>query len=149
MAGVGIAFCAVAGVTFAIEPPVGPTLGPALTRPASAAEAAFCEANLELLGPITGDCGIVPLAGGIEEDDPWGRWDCRTMGNNICGTTIFFDMDGEWRGFALNDRHRPACFVEPSNTPAGFEIIFYSRMSGRGAPEHLGDPLGFEVRCPP
>lgn len=38
--------------------------------------------------------------------------------------------------------------MEPSNTPDGWEIIFYSRISGRGAPEYIGDPLGFEVRCP-
>lgn len=40
---------------------------------------------------------------------------------------------------------RPGCFVEPSNTAAGFEVIFYSHISGRA---DIGDPLGFEVRCP-
>jgi hypothetical protein len=82
----------------------------------------------------------------INEDDP--RWDCRTMGNHQCGTTLYFNLDGELYGFDVNAPDRPGCFVEPSNTKAGYEVVFYSRISGRGAPEFLGDPLGFEVTCP-
>lgn len=122
-------------------------------RLATPAEAAFCEAHLETLGPITGDCLVVPKVGTIHEDDPWGRWDCRTMGNHTCGDgagnlTIWFEVDGALQGFDVNDPHRPGCFVEPSDTPEGYDVIHYSRISGRGPPEYIGDPLGFEVRCP-
>lgn len=125
----------------------------ATTRAATTDEAAFCLAHLETLGPITGDCNVVPVGGTLYEDDPWGRWDCRTMGNRTCGDgagnlTIWFEIDGALQGFDINDPHRPGCFVEPSTTVAGYEVIAYSRISGRGAPEYLGDPLGFEVRCP-
>jgi hypothetical protein len=80
-------------------------------------------------------------------------WDCKTMGNHICGDgsgnlTIWFTIDGSLQGFDINDPHRPGCFIEPGNTETGYEIIFYSRISGRGAPEFIGDRLGFEVRCP-
>lgn len=125
----------------------------ATTRAASADEANFCLAHLDTLGPITGDCNVVPVGGTLFEDDPWGRWDCRTMGNRTCGDgagnlTIWFEVDGTLSGFDVDDPHRPGCFVEPSNTPEGYEVIFYSRISGRGPPEFIGDPLGFEVRCP-
>lgn len=123
------------------------------TRPATADEVAFCLANLDTLGPASGDCRTVPLTGPLYEDDPWGRWDCRTMGNRTCGDgagnlTIWFDVDGELQGFDVNDPHRPGCFMEPSTTAVGYEVIRYSRISGRGAPEYIGDPLGFEIPCP-
>lgn len=35
-------------------------------------------------GPADGICHTMPV-GPIYEDDPWGRWDCATMGNFICG----------------------------------------------------------------
>lgn len=45
----------------------------------------------------------LPLTGVIEEDDP--RWDCRTMGNMVCGVeiagqmyNIHFDYDGTIEG---------------------------------------------------
>lgn len=120
----------------------------ATTRAATADEASFCLAHLETLGPITGDCNVVPLGGELFEDDPWGRWDCRTMGNHICGDLIFFNIGGELHAYDLNAPDRPGCFMEPSNRRQGWEIIFYSRISGRGAPEYIGDPLGFEVGCP-
>lgn len=119
-------------------------------RLATLEEEGFCLAHFDTLGPVTGDCLLVPVDGlySVEEDDPWGRWDCHTMGNHTCGDLIFFNLGGELHGFDVNAPDRPTCFVEPSSTPAGFEVIFYSNMSGRGAPEYLGDPLGFEVNCP-
>lgn len=125
----------------------------ASTRAATPDEAAFCLAHLEDFGPVTGDCNVVPIGGTLYEDDAWGRWDCRTMGNRVCGDgagnlTIWFEIGGTLSGFDVNDPHRPGCFVEPADTPEGYDVIFYSRISGRGAPEFIGDPLGFEVRCP-
>lgn len=118
-------------------------------RAATADEERFCLDNLELLGPASGDCSRVPLFGTLYEDDPWGRWDCRIMGNRQCGDLLFFAAaDGRLVGFHINDPHRPGCFVEPSSVRGGFEIIGFSRISGRGAPEYMGDPLGFEVPCP-
>lgn len=81
----------------------------------------------------------------ITEDDP--RWDCRTMGNFICGDghgnlTIWFQEGDGLAGYDVNDPHRPGCFVEPSNTPEGHETIYYAYISDRT------DPLGFEVPCP-
>lgn len=129
------------------EARVVPTTVP-VDRPATELEEHFCQENFELLGPSSGDCSRVPLNAVLYEDDPWGRWDCRIMGNRQCGDVLWFDLDGTLQGFDINDPHRPGCFIEPSNTETGWEIIFYSRISGRGAPEFLGDPLGFEVRCP-
>lgn len=110
-------------------------------RPATDAERTFCEQNFDTLGPVTGDCSKVPLQGEILEDDPWGRWDCRTMGNHVCGDQIFFRLGDQLVSFSLNDPNRPGCFVEPSNTPEGFEVIYRPVMS-------QGDQIGFEVRCP-
>lgn len=136
---------------------------PSTTRPATPYEAAFCQEHIEVYGPVTGDCTVIPLPGyilpdgatydgTIYEDDAFGRWDCRKMGNHICNVDgdliIYFDLGGELHGFELSAPDRPACFMEPSNTAEAWEIIFYSRMSGRGAPEYIGDPLGFEVNCP-
>lgn len=119
------------------------------TRSATPAESAFCLANYDRLGPITHNCARVSLWGTIEEDDPWGRWDCRTMGNHICGSTIFFvHADGSIHGYELNAPDRPGCFMEPSSAAGGFEIIGYSAISGRDAPEYLGSEFGFEVPCP-
>lgn len=117
------------------------------THPATPNERAFCLAHLEKLGPITGDCGVVPTFGEILEDDPWGRWDCRTMGNHMCGdangnVTIYFNLGGELHGFEVNAPDRPACIVEPSNVKGGFEVIFYPAMS------MWGGEFGFEVDCP-
>lgn len=83
----------------------------------------------------------------ITEDDIYGRWDCRTMGNFICGDghgnlTIWFQEGDGLAGYDVNDPHRPGCFVEPSNTPEGHETIYYAYISDRT------DPLGFEVPCP-
>ncbi len=141
------------------------TAEPSTTRPAYPYEARFCQDNYDQLGPITGDCTVVPLAGyvtpdgtvldgSIQEDDPYGRWDCRTMGNHVCGdengnlTLYITYADGNIHGFELSAPDRPGCFMEPSNTRAGYEVIFYTHISGRGAPEFIGDPLGFEVNCP-
>lgn len=63
------------------------------TRQATAGEERFCLANL---GPNTGSCSRVPLFGTPYEDDPWGRWDCRTMGNRQCG-----DLLGDPLGFEV------------------------------------------------
>lgn len=90
-------------------------------------------------GPASGDCNAVPN-GPIAEDDPWGRFDCRTMGNLACTSTGSLD-------FELLDR--PGCFMEPANGLTGWTVVRYSNIRGRGAPEFLGDPLGFEVPCPP
>lgn len=110
------------------------------TRPATATEAAFCVANYDLYGPINGDCNTVLLGGEIQEDDPWGRWNCMTMGNHICGSVIYFNLGGELHGFEVNAPNRPACRVEPSSTRAGFEVIFYG--------DHAkADQAGFEVTC--
>jgi hypothetical protein len=146
------AFAVLAHPTTARPPSVTTTTTSApTTRTATADERAFCEATIELFGPITGDCAVVPLWGSIEEDDPWGRWDCARQGNHICdtpdGLVIYFNIGGQLEGFYLDAPDRPGCFMEPSNTPDGWEVIFYSRISGRGAPEFIGDPLGFEVRC--
>lgn len=145
------AFAAAASLAFSAGPAAAPTL-PEGTRYASSAERSFCDANWDTLGPITGDCRIVPLLGELYEDDAWGRWVCETMGNHICNVdgvlVIYFNIGGQLHGYELSDPHRPGCFVEPSNTAAGYEVIFYSRISGRGAPEFIGDPLGFEVNCP-
>lgn len=136
--------------TTTVVAPVTPTL-----RLATLEEEGFCLAHLDILGPVTGDCLLVPVDdSSLTEDDPWGRWDCRTMGNRICGDgagnlTIYFDFGGELYGFDVNAPDRPACFVEPSPTAAGYRITFYSQMSGRGAPEYLGDPFGFEANCGP
>ncbi len=149
---IAAAFAALA-LTASASPAGAPTL-PEGTRYATSAEQTFCQANWDTLGPITGDCRIVPLlleGDSISEDDPWGRWVCETMGNHICNVdgvlVIYFNIDGQLHGYELNAPDRPGCFVEPSNTAAGFEVIFYSRISGRGAPEFIGDPLGFEVNC--
>lgn len=140
-------------LAFAIAAVFGSSVGGALrvgsqepaTRPATATEAAFCVANYDQLGPINGDCTTVVLAGDIQEDDPWGRWDCRTMGNHVCGSAkgpiIHFNLGGELHGFELNAPNRPACRVEPSNTREGFEVIFYMDQA-------KADQAGFEVRCP-
>ena len=108
------------------------------TRPATLAERAFCEANYDLFGPMTGDCNVVPLGCEITEDDAWGRWDCASMGNRVCGSTIYVGGTG----YHVNDRHRPGCFMEPSKTPNGWEVIFYPSIT-----EHA-DEFGFEVPCP-
>lgn len=34
-------------------------------------------------GPADGICSTMPAE--IHEDDPWGRWNCATMGNQLCG----------------------------------------------------------------
>lgn len=81
----------------------------------------------------------------ITEDEP--RWDCRTMGNHICGEpdaghlVIYFTLGDQVHGFDLNAPDRPGCFVEPSDTPAGYEVIFRPDIS-------QDDDLGFEVVCP-
>jgi len=89
-----------------------------------------------------GSSGIVhrpAQAHTIEEDDP--RWDCKTMGNHICGEIIWFNVGGELQGYELNAPSRPACRVEPSNTRVGYEVIFYPNQD-------QADDIGFEVTCP-
>lgn len=44
---------------------------------------------------------------------------------------------------ALSDDRRPVCWVEPSATPAGFEVIWYAHL----ADIETGN-AGFEVLCP-
>lgn len=54
-------------------------------RSATEREEQICmENSMRGDGPSTGDCRQVPT-GTIYEDDPWGRWNCATMGNRICG----------------------------------------------------------------
>jgi hypothetical protein len=67
----------------------------------------------------------------LQEDDP--GWDCATMGDKLCGPGLSHGN--------LDDQQRPACFVEPSSVPAGFEVIYYPHLS-----MVLG--VGFEVTCP-
>lgn len=121
--------------------PAHPAAWPATTRAATPDEHAFCLAHPDE-GPITGDCAVVPLAGDITEDDPWGRWDCRTNGNHTCSGLIFFRIGGEFWTYEVNDPHRPACFVQPSSTREGFEVIFSWDLA------RFTDELGFEVNCP-
>lgn len=77
----------------------------------------------------------------LEEDDP--GWDCRVMGNHICGEVIFFDFGGQLHAWNVNG-DRPACFVEPDDTVAGFSVYFYPKLSQEPARE-----FGFEVPCGP
>jgi len=42
-----------------------------------------------------------------------------------------------------NDPDRPSCWAEPSEVPAGFEVIYYPHLSQ----VPMNDP-GFEVNCP-
>ena len=118
-------------------------------RPATEQEEHFChESTFRGEPPASGDCSRVPLFDTIYEDDVNGRWDCRTMGNRICGSTIHVPVGDQIHAFDVNAPDRPGCFMEPSSTPQGWEIIYYSQISGRGAPEFIGDPFGFEVPCP-
>jgi len=95
-----------------------------------------------------------------QEDDPCFDW--RTMGNRRRGVCI---DDVDWlehadpaapydlgrrtytlggRGCeALNDDARPVCWVEPSATPEGYEVIWYPHLND----VEVGNP-GFEVLCP-
>lgn len=95
-----------------------------------------------------------------QEDEPCFDW--RTMGNHERGVCI---DDVDWlehadqaapydlqrrtytlggRGCeALNDDQRPVCWVEPSSTPEGYEVIWYPHLND----VELGNP-GFEVLCP-
>lgn len=144
---------ALSGCSHSNVAPSTSTTVPAGTRQAYAQEMLSCENTWDVRGPITGNCGYVPLYGEIQEDDPWDRWDCKINGNHICGDpihglVIWFNLNGELQGYELNAPDRPGCFVEPSDTRDGYEVIFYSHISGRGAPEFLGDELGFEVPCP-
>lgn len=68
-------------------------------------------------------------------------WDCRTMGNHVCGSTIWFNIGGELQGYEVDAPDRPACWAEPSTTPDGYEVIFYPAGGG-------GQHGGFEVVCP-
>lgn len=45
--------------------------------------------------------------------------------------------------YEINAPNRPGCFVEPSATVEGFEVIFYPDMGLRNDID-----LGFEVSCP-
>lgn len=77
----------------------------------------------------------------LEEDDP--NWDCRTMGNHICGSTIYFHLGNEWIGWPLDSTERPSCWMEPSSTPEGYEVILYDHL--RLVPPN---EVGFEIPCP-
>lgn len=85
--------------------------------------------------PANGDCRWIPNVVGITEDDPWGRFNCRTM--DSCGESLYLTL-----------LDRPGCFIEPAGPPDYYDIVYYSNIQSRGAPEYLGDPLGFEVPCP-
>lgn len=89
-------------------------------------------------GPASGDCQHLP-DGPISEDDPWGRWDCSTMGNRVCAPTAPLN-------FELTSR--PGCFMEPSSTSDGWEIIWYPDISKRGTSGFPSDEFGFEIPCP-
>lgn len=66
-------------------PAEAPTKAPA-ERKATEQEHYACQmSTLRGEPPRTGDCWKVPTDGPIYEDDVWGRWDCATMGNRICG----------------------------------------------------------------
>lgn len=45
--------------------------------------------------------------------------------------------------YDINAPDRPACWMEPSNTPEGYEVILYPHLS-----MHNDADLGFEVSCP-
>jgi hypothetical protein len=95
-----------------------------------------------------------------QEDEPCFDW--RTMGNHDRGVCID-DVDmlehadpaqpynlllrtyspGGRGCEALSDDARPVCWVEPSATPDGFEVIWYEHLYQVA----LGNP-GFEVLCP-
>jgi hypothetical protein len=83
--------------------------------------------------------GCTKMTKDIQEDDPWGRWDCATMGNRVCAPTAPLN-------FELTSR--PGCFMEPSSTPDGWEIIWYPNISVRGTPGFPADEFGFEIPCP-
>lgn len=80
--------------------------------------------------PAYTDCSHLP-DGPIYEDDPWGRWDCRTMGNLTCGPMLDLDQ-----------LDRPGCFIEPASTPNGWDIVRYTDIR-----QHT-DEFGFEIPCP-
>lgn len=82
----------------ACESVEAPPPAKASDRPASAHEENVCQQNsLRGQGPNSNDCSRVPLGGKIHEDDPWGRWNCRTMGNQICGPTTTLAPDAPSR----------------------------------------------------
>lgn len=74
-----------------------------------------------------------------QEDEPC--WDCQTMGNHVCGPNPLIAVKGEL--YELRAPNRPGCFVEPSNTVDGFEIILYPDIAAVNSAD-----LGFEVPCP-
>lgn len=45
--------------------------------------------------------------------------------------------------YDINAPDRPACWMEPSNTPEGYEVILYPHLS-----MHNDADFGFEVSCP-
>lgn len=113
-----------------------------------------------LTGPPAAHPGVSSQASSCQEDEAC--WDWRTMGNLQRGVCI---DDVDWlehadpaapydvqrrtytlggRGCeALNDDQRPVCWVEPSSTPEGFEVIWYAHLDDVA----LGN-AGFEVLCP-
>lgn len=67
-------------------------------------------------------------------------WTCQNAEQYIArGTQII--VQGE--SYDINAPDRPACFMEPSGTKEGYEVILYPHLSMH----HDGD-LGFEVSCP-
>lgn len=127
------------------------TIGRATAVPVSERQEHICQENTLRGEPsASGDCSRIPIAAlfsAPEEDDVYGRWDCRVMGNRQCADTLFFTMaDGSLVGYHINDPTRPGCFVEPSNTPEGFEVIYRPNIYRPNI--SVGDGLGFEVRCP-
>lgn len=101
-----------------------------------------------------------PQRSSCQEDEAC--WDWRTMGDHQRGVCIddhdvietadpFAPYDLARRAYSpggrgcesLNDDARPVCWVEPSATPEGFEVIWYPHLNDVA----LGNP-GFEVLCP-
>jgi hypothetical protein len=70
-----------------------------------------------------------------QEDQPC--WDCKTMGNRICGDKIYIDN----KEYMVNDSERPGCFIEP-RPGNGYVIVKYPHLSE--VPDSSG---GFEVVC--
>jgi hypothetical protein len=111
-----------------------------------------------LSGPPAAHATVSPST--CAEDEPC--WDWRTMGDHARGVCVDdvdvlehadpaapYDLTRRTftpggRGCeALSDDARPVCWVEPSSTVEGFEVIWYPHLND----VELGNP-GFEVPCP-
>lgn len=62
------------------------------------------------------------------------------MGNRVCGPDLIA-VHGEL--YEVSAPNRPGCFVEPSDSVDGFEVILYPDIAAVNPAD-----LGFEVPCP-